>query len=768
MTRRMRDSAEAGPPGLERIRAWLGQARDEARGALSEPLAKQALARYGLRVPRGAFIEGCGDDADALQRTSEALRALAGPFVLKVVAPGVLHKSDVGGVRLGLRDAHEVLAAMRGIAGSLRTRGMAPDGFLVEETAPAGLELAIGGFQDASFGPVVMVAAGGVFVELLQDVAFRICPITRLDAEEMLAELKAAAVLRGARGGPSIDPGVVFDALLAVGGEHGLLMELSDELAELDVNPLIVGSSGAVAVDARMVPRSEPLPRSGPRGAREPASLEALFEPRSIAVVGASGKGTGQGNAFIRCLRGAGFDGAIYPIHPVEQELEGLPAYRDLASTPQPVDYAFVAIPAPQVPPLLAGARGRVRIAQVMTSGFDEGSDATGALGGDGRPLSRRDALRSAVERGGMRLLGPNCMGTHSPRGRVSFIDEGVEEPGCVGVLSQSGGLSIDIIRRGRHRGLRFSGVVSIGNCLDLDPSDLLGFFLDDPATRVIGAYVEHLHDGRRFFELLRRGGARKPMVLLKGGRSAQGQRAAASHTGSLLGNDSVWRALAVQTGAVLVEDLGEFVDTLTAFQAGANTVSGPAAVAPEPGSASQVIMFGNGGGASVLAADALARRGVQVGPLLPRTADALRALEVPAGACLDNPIDVPANILQRENGALAERILSTVCRHESLQALVVHLNLPVILGYRHVDMLGDMVRAVIRVRHELPRRVPLMLVLRSSGEPKYEEKRLQWAAEATRAGVAVMGDLPEAARALSAVLAHERFRAVRASSAAR
>ncbi|MCZ8338592.1 MAG: acetate--CoA ligase family protein [Burkholderiaceae bacterium] len=767
-TRRL---AEASPSSLDRIRASLDEARDAGRGALPEPLAKQVLARYGLSVPRGAFVGGRGDEADALRRTSEALRGLAAPFVLKVVAPGVLHKTDVGGVRLGLRDASEVVAAMRGMANALRPRGVKPDGFLVEETAPAGQELVIGGFRDASFGPVVMLGAGGVFVELLQDVSFRICPITRRDAEEMLDELKVAAILRGARGGPSIDPTALFDALIAVGGENGLLMELSDALAELDVNPLIVGASGAVAVDARMVPaRNRSAAGAHPSPARGPVSFGALFEPRSIAVVGASGKGTGQGNTFIRCLRTAGFAGAIYPIHPVERELEGLPAYRDLASTPEPIDYAFVAIPAPQVPTLLAGARGRVRIAQVMSSGFDEEVDGVDPL--DGRLISRRESLQRAVARGGMRLLGPNCMGTHSPRGHMSFIDEGVEAPGCVGVLSQSGGLSIDIIRRGRHRGLRFSGVVSIGNCLDLDPGDLLGHFLEDPQTRVIGAYVEHLHDGRRFFELLRRSGSAKPVVLLKGGRSAQGQRAAASHTGSLLGNDSVWSALAAQTGAILVDDLDAFIDTLTAFQANANSPSGPTAAlrADPPGHAigSQVIMFGNGGGASVLAADALARRGVQIGPLLPATSDALKALDVPSGASLDNPIDVPANILQRENGALAERILRTVCRHESPNALIVHLNLPVILGYRHVDMLGDMVRAVIRVRNELPRHVPLILVLRSSGEPKYEEKRLYWAAEATREGIAVMGDLSAAAQALSAVLSHLRHRAARERAEAR
>lgn len=757
---RIRRNAELDAQGGD-IRAWLAEVRADGRNALPEPMAKRVLTHYGLQTPRGEYVDWHGGENEALLRAAEVTRELAAPFVLKVVAPDVLHKSDLGGVQLGLRSAEDVQMAMQQMARSLMARGLKLDGFLIEEAAECCHELVVGGFHDESFGPVVMVGLGGVFVELLQDVAFRICPISRLDAEEMLAELKAAPLLKGFRGGPSVDLNRVIDALLAIGGSTGMLVDLADELAELDINPLMLSAAGAVAADARMVLHRRPLSRASAGSERPPARLEALFEPASIAVVGASARGNGQGNRFIRSLRTAGYSGAIYPIHPVEHELEGLPAYRDLASTPRSIDYAFVAIPAAQVPALLAGAKGRVRIAQVMSSGFDD--DPAGAVSPlDGSRVSGREALRQAVALGGMRLLGPNCMGTHTPRGRMSFIDEGVEEPGCVGVLSQSGGLSIDIIRRGRQRGLRYSAVVSIGNCLDLDPTDLLRFYLDDPDTHVIGAYLEHLQDGRRFFDLLRQARAAKPVVLLKGGRSPQGQSAAASHTGSLAGNDRLWCAMTAQTGSILVDDLHQFIDTLVAFQAGASLVGVEQAVrSPQP-AGSQVIIFGNGGGASVLAADALACRGVLVGPLLASTTAALRDLDVPAGASLGNPIDVPANVLQRENGALAERILQTVCRHELPKALMIHLNLPVILGYRHVDMLGDMVQAAMQVRRSLPAHVPLMLVLRSSGELQYEEKRRHWAAEATRAGIAVLNDLPEASQALSAVLAHARFRAAR------
>ena len=470
-----------------------------------------------------------------------------------------------------------------------------------------------------------------------------------------------------------------------------------------------------------------------------------LFRPRSVAVVGASGKSIAQGNTFIRHLRESGFQGAIYPIHPTEPTLEGLPTYPSLAQTPGPIDYAFIAVAAERVPGLLAAADGRVRFAQVMSSGFGESPG--------GRDLER--ALVDGARHGGMRLLGPNCMGTYSPRGRLTFVDGGVDVPGAIGIMSQSGGLSIDILRIGRGRGLRFSGLVSLGNCADLGADDLLDYFLADPETRVIGAYLEHIRDGRRFFEQLRAANASKPVVILKGGRTRQGQRAATSHTGSLAGNEEVWRALSQQTGSILVDTPEQFIDVLTAFQAYAPRTEAPTG---------RVLLFGNGGGASVLATDSLARLGLDVAPLDHSTADALAQLNLPAGASIANPVDVPANVLQRDRGALAQRILETIGANETPEAILMHLNLPVILGYRHVDMLGDLVEAALRSSETLRGRTHLVLALRANGDPESESRKRDCVIKAMEAGVAVFNELSNAAYALAALHAYERFRFTRCS----
>jgi acetyl-CoA synthetase (ADP-forming) len=228
-------------PVLSKI---FAAARAARRAALDEPAAKRALAAYGLAVPRGVTV-----------RPGEppALDGLAGPFAAKLISPDASHKSDVGGVRLGLPDAAAAAAAVREMEALARQRGLALDGVLIEQMVPPGVELVIGGLIDARFGPVVMLGLGGVFVEIFGDTAFRVCPIDRQDALEMIDELRGAPLLRGARGHPPVAEGRIVEALLSVAGERGLLVENEDEVAELDINPLIVSPAAAVACDARIV-----------------------------------------------------------------------------------------------------------------------------------------------------------------------------------------------------------------------------------------------------------------------------------------------------------------------------------------------------------------------------------------------------------------------------------------------------------------------------------------------------------------------------------
>jgi succinyl-CoA synthetase beta subunit len=224
----------------------IAQARAQERAALDEAAGKRLLAGRGIAVPR-FVVAGADDDLDAL------LAGIVFPVVCKIMSPEVLHKSDIGGVAVGLRDVAEVAAARARMLAGDALRAVRIDGFLIEEMAPAGLELVVGGLRDPWFGPMLMVGLGGVFVEVLEDVAFRICPIEAIDAREMLDELAGAALLDGCRGQPAVSRDAIVDVLLRVGGADGLLMALREDIAEADINPLIVSQHGAVAADARFI-----------------------------------------------------------------------------------------------------------------------------------------------------------------------------------------------------------------------------------------------------------------------------------------------------------------------------------------------------------------------------------------------------------------------------------------------------------------------------------------------------------------------------------
>jgi acyl-CoA synthetase (NDP forming) len=224
----------------------IAEARKNGRAALDEMAGKSVLANFGIATPKSLLIQD-------VKGAAAACAKLRAPLVLKVVSPDILHKSDAGGVKIGLKNPAEVEDAVRAMMKLPAIANARIDGFLLEEMAPAGQEVVIGGLLDAQFGPMVMVGVGGIFVEVMADVAFRICPITRLDAEEMLDELKGAALLKGARGRKPVSRAAIVDALMKVGGEGGLLMMHANDIAEADINPLIVSETGAVAVDARFV-----------------------------------------------------------------------------------------------------------------------------------------------------------------------------------------------------------------------------------------------------------------------------------------------------------------------------------------------------------------------------------------------------------------------------------------------------------------------------------------------------------------------------------
>ena len=711
----------------------LAAALAAGRGALTESEGKVLLARCGIDVPRSRVVAGP-------EEAAAVAASLDGPFVAKVVSSDILHKSDAGAVAVGLADSAAVAGAIREMARRPAIATAEVDGYLVEEMAPDGLEVVVGAIRDPQFGPMVMVGLGGIFVEVLGDVSFRLCPVDPDEAAAMLDDLEGAALLDGARGSGAVSRDAIVDALLKIGGEGGLMLREA-AIAEIDVNPVIVTAGGAVAVDARVILRRAADAAATPGSAADrprddlPAleRFRPLFHPRTVAVIGASATKPTIGNTFIRRMQAFGYPGAIYPIHPKAAHIEGLPAYPSLGETPAPVDYAYVAIGAERVPALLGAAASNVAFTQVISSGFREEGNA-----------GLEDRLVAAAHAGGTRLVGPNCLGTYSPRDRsLTFPIDAPAEPGRIGIVTQSGGLGTDIIKRGQWKGLGLSALVTAGNCADVGPADLVEYYLADDGTEAIGLYLEDIGDGRRFFDLLRGAARPKPVVVLRGGRSDLGRAAAKSHTGALAGDARAWRALAAQTPIALVDTVDEFLDTLVALQY--------LTLRPERPTAS-VALFGNGGGTGVLATDFFAERGLAVRRFDGAAKDALVALGLPPGTSVANPVDTPVITLQTDEGRIANEILDIIYRHARPDAVVMHLNLAAFVGRAGVDPVDNLIGAAVTIGRAYPGQAHFVLALRVDGSPELDDAKRRYRGLARDAGIPVFDELPEVARALAAV----------------
>ncbi|MEV0051600.1 acetate--CoA ligase family protein [Saccharopolyspora shandongensis] len=710
------------------IATLVSEARSRESAMFTEAQAKSLLAAFGIDVPRGVQVS----DGELIpEHLGESL-------VVKAISSTLVHKSDAGGVRVGVsrEQVAEVTDQMRK---RLAASGHRLSGLLVEEMVPAGHEVIVGATKTPDLGWSVMVGLGGVLVEVLEDVAFGLAPLSEDQILRMLQELRGIKVLEGARGGVRADLSSLVRLISRLASPGGLLESLPQDVVELDLNPIIVSADRAVAVDARFVVSAEEAvdAEAEARPERPAPDFSALFRPARVAVLGASGKRPNLANRYIRNLRAGGFEGAIVPIHPEADNIEGLPAVTSLADTDEPIDYAFVALPAARVSEALLAAAGRVRFAQVIASGFGETEE--------GKTLEK--TLVETVRRAGIRLIGPNCLGTHASAGRLSFIPDAPLTPGVTVVVSQSGGLSVDILRVGAMRGIDFHSVVSIGNGADVNAAELVASHLADDDVRVIGLYLESLAAAREVLDVLTTGEVRKPVVLLAGGRTSEGSRAATSHTGALAGNHRLWQAIARQAGMTLVDSLEDFASALHAL----STID-----LDIRSTGRQAILFGNGGGASVLGADALDRQGLSTSPLADSVIRQLDGLGLPPGNGLRNPIDVPAGTLAVRNGQVAEDMLKLVLAGSEPDILISHLNVGIIqrnLGESHGDVTGTIIDSIVHVRDEANSNTHHLLVLKTDGSQKTEELITGYAHRARSSGIPVFAAFEDAALAARAVL---------------
>ena len=353
-------------------------------------------------------------------------------------------------------------------------------------------------------------------------------------------------------------------------------------------------------------------------------SLDRLFMPRSIAIVGASPKDGPrvQGNNYIRGSIGLGYKGKIYPVHPSGENILGFQSYKSVRDIPDEIDLVIFSVPIKAVLKVMADcvAKG-VKFVHLFTAGFSETGVAEFA--------ETEKQMMAIARNGGIRIVGPNCMGIHCPEGGLSFQPFYPNDSGPVSFFSQSGQLAGFFLMLGGAHKIGFSKVVSFGNAIDLKAHDFLAYLADDPKTEIIGSYLEGLTHGREFFEAAKKVTPKKPLIIYKGGQTEGGARATRSHTAAIAGSQEIWQAMCRQTGIITVDSLQEMTCTISAFQR-----------APLP-KGNRIAIVGGAGGASVTMTDLAEKEGLKVPHLSAESVEQLREFIPPAGNSVMNPLDL-------------------------------------------------------------------------------------------------------------------------------
>jgi acetyl coenzyme A synthetase (ADP forming)-like protein len=594
----------------ESLRATINSALAAGRRALTAPEAQQLCEAYGISTPKQAL-------ATTASQAAEVATGLGFPVVLKIVSDDILHKTEAGGVIVGLGNAADVRAGFEQLVKNATEykSNASIQGVQVQQMLKGGQEVMVGAVTDASFGKMIAFGLGGVLVEVMKDITFRMAPVSENEALSMLDSIAAAEVLRGVRGGKGVNRAALADIISKV----SKLVNDIPEIQEVDLNPIFATEKGACAVDVRIVIGDSPPERQRFSQSDILAAMQRIMNPRSVAVIGASAEDGKIGNSVMKNLINGGYQGEIYPVHPKASEILGRKAYPSVRDVAEEIDVAVFAIPAKFCAAAMEEV-GQKKIpgAVMIPSGFAEiGEQAL------------QDELLAVARKHNVRVMGPNIYGFYyTPQNLCATFCTPYDVKGKVALSSQSGGVGMSIIGFSRSTKMGVSAIVGLGNKSDLDEDDLLTYFEQDDNTQVIAMHCEDLKDGRSFAEVASRVSRKKPVVMLKAGRTALGARAAASHTGALAGNDKIYDDVLRQCGVVRAKSLNDLLQFARGLQ-----------VLPNPKGENVVIITG-AGGSGVLLSDACVDNGLWLMKMPPDLDTAFRKFIPPFGAA-GNPVDI-------------------------------------------------------------------------------------------------------------------------------
>jgi acetyltransferase len=585
--------------------------------------------------------------------TPEAAAAAADiigyPVVVKLCGETIAHKTERGLVKLRLGDATAVHAAASDLlAGATQTDGEVS--LLVAPMVGGNRELIAGVVRDPQFGANVMLGVGGILAEALADVQFRPVPISEIDAVEMIEGLATQKLLGEFRGEPAVDRQQLTAVLLGLSA----LIEARPDIVSVDVNPLIITPEGRpIAVDALVEVRAASASDEAQRQARRARPTDeqflALFEPKGVLVAGASTHPGKFGFVSLHNILASGYKGAVFGTNLEGEEVLGIRTVADIAGLPDDaIDLVFVCTPAPANDTVLRACAAKgVKAAFLTSAGYGEAGDAGRAA--EAELVTLADEL-------GILLAGPNGQGLVStPANLCAQIVAPYPPAGRIAVASQSGNLVSSFLNYARQTGVGISRAVSAGNAAAVTPGDYLDWYADDPETAVSLAYVEGIVDGRALLDTFASVVRRKPLVVVKGGATEGGAKAAASHTGALAADDKVFDGACRQAGVTRAADVED------AFDAAATFATQPLPKGPN------VVVLTTAGGWGVVTSDAIVRAGGLKLMALPADLMAEIDTKLPARWSRSNPVDCAGG----ETRDTIPEVMEMITAHPDVHAVI-------------------------------------------------------------------------------------------------
>ena len=605
--------------------------------SISEDEAKKIFALFKIPVVEEILETDADKILSACQKTGF-------PVVLKGIGETILHKTEKNLVHVGLNNESSVLDAFKKMEISAKNY---IDAFLIQPLVTGKREFVAGMFKDPQFGPVIVFGLGGIYTEALKDVVFKIAPLNDADMEDMFQQISSKMLLNAFRGEKAVKKQELKKILKGLSD----IAQAFPDIKEIDINPVIIQPDGyPIAVDGLIVLEKAKIKKQKTLYI-DLNVLGSCYYPKSIAFIGASATPGKWGHMLLTNTLSQNYKGKVYLVNPRGGKIIGRRVYKSITQIEEDIELAVVTIPAHQVIDLIPDFKKKhVKGILLITSGFRE-------VGKQGAKLEK-ELVKTAYE-AGILILGPNTMGICNPH--ISFYCSAVHAypiPGSTALVSQSGNMGTQLLAFAEKQDIGIRAFSGSGNEAMVTIEDYMETFEIDDLTRTVVLYIESIKDGSRFFKSAARLSQKKPVVVLKGGRTSIGEKAAASHTGAMASDTRVFNAACRQAGIIQVNQPMELLDLSAVFSS-----------LPLP-KGNRVAIMTLGGGWGVITTDLCAEHGLEVPKLSKGIIERLNLI-LPPFWSHGNPID----IVGENDPAIPKTCLEELLKWDGCDA-VIHLGI--------------------------------------------------------------------------------------------